>query len=58
MNTIDAIKRVIIKRKSRGAKRSEICQYLNRLRKETWKNNTFMYTEITNLIKNEVGEAI
>ena len=58
MTTIDAIKRVIAKRKARGALRSEICQYLNFLRKNTWKNNVEIYTGITNLIKNEVTEAI
>ena len=58
MTTINAIKRVIAKRKARGAKRSDICQYLNFLRQNTWKNNSEIYAGITNLIKNEVTEAI
>ncbi len=58
MTTMDAIKRVITKRKARGAKRSEICQYLNQLRRDTWKNNSEIYAGITNLIKSEVKEAI
>lgn len=58
METLKAIKRVIAKRKARGALRSEVCQYLNHLRKDTWKNNEAMYREITALIKAEVREAV